>query len=112
TKVVALLFPANRGDLDFSALQCALSLPPRATCAGRFRHDRMRAPNRRRHTARLLGLPPDMRLAMPMGPAYGGLAVWLMVKGFYEGHRPVDTKEYGVGAAVGAIGASAPGSSS
>ncbi len=58
------------------------------------------------------GLPPDMRLAMPMGPAYGGLAVWLMVKGFYEGHRPVDTKEYGVGAAVGAIGASAPGSSS
>jgi hypothetical protein len=27
------------------------------------------------------GLPPETRLAMPLAPAYGALAIWLMVKG-------------------------------
>lgn len=39
----------------------------------------------------LLGYPPEMRLAMPLAPAYLALAVWLMVKGFDERHRPTDT---------------------
>jgi hypothetical protein len=37
----------------------------------------------------LFGYPPEMRLAMPMGPAYLGLALWLIVKGFGE-HRSVE----------------------
>src|SRR5581483_2106283 len=36
----------------------------------------------------LLGYPPETRLAMPLAPAYVALAVWLMVKGFDERHRP------------------------
>jgi hypothetical protein len=32
----------------------------------------------------LLGFPPETRLAMPLAPAYVGLAVWLIVKGFSE----------------------------
>lgn len=32
----------------------------------------------------LLGYPPEMRLAMPLAPAYVALAAWLMVKGFDE----------------------------
>lgn len=35
----------------------------------------------------LLGLSPETRLAMPLGPIYVLLAVWLMVRGFDE--RPV-----------------------
>ena len=37
----------------------------------------------------LLGYPPETRLAMPLAPAYVALAVWLMVKGFDERHRPL-----------------------
>ena len=36
----------------------------------------------------LLGCPPETRLAMPLAPAYVALAVWLIVKGFDERHRP------------------------
>ncbi len=32
----------------------------------------------------LWGLPQETRLAIPMAPAYGALALWLMVKGFDE----------------------------
>lgn len=32
----------------------------------------------------LLGYPPEMRLAMPLAPAYVALAVWLLVKGLNE----------------------------
>ena len=32
----------------------------------------------------VLGYPPEMRLALPMAPAYIGLAVWLIVKGFTD----------------------------
>lgn len=31
-----------------------------------------------------LGYPPEMRLAVPLGPVYGLLAIWLMVRGFNE----------------------------
>ncbi len=31
-----------------------------------------------------LGYPPEMRLAVPLAPAYIGLAVWLIFKGFNE----------------------------
>ncbi len=37
-----------------------------------------------------LGYPPETRLAMPLAPVYVALAVWLMVKGFEERHRPVE----------------------
>ncbi len=40
----------------------------------------------------LFGYPPEMRLAMPLGPAYVALAVWLLVKGFDERHWPVPTE--------------------
>jgi Domain of unknown function (DUF4386) len=36
----------------------------------------------------IFGYPLEMRLAYPLGPAYLLLAVWLMVKGFNEDHRP------------------------
>jgi hypothetical protein len=36
-----------------------------------------------------LGYPPEMQLAMPLAPAYIALAIWLMVKGFYERQHPV-----------------------
>jgi hypothetical protein len=39
----------------------------------------------------LLGYPPEMRLAMPLAPAYLLLAVWLMVKGFDDRQRPLST---------------------
>jgi Domain of unknown function (DUF4386) len=39
----------------------------------------------------LLGYPPETRLAMPLAPAYVALAVWLIVKGFDERHRPLST---------------------
>ena len=37
----------------------------------------------------LLGYSPVTVLAMPLAPAYVALAVWLMVKGFDERHRPL-----------------------
>jgi hypothetical protein len=40
----------------------------------------------------LLGYPPETRLAMPLAPAYVALAVWLMVKGFDERHRPLQAE--------------------
>ena len=39
----------------------------------------------------LLGYAPETRLAMPLAPAYVALALWLMIKGFNEGQRPVST---------------------
>lgn len=44
----------------------------------------------------LLGYPPETRLAMPLAPAYVALAVWLMVKGFEERHRPVEAPDVGL----------------
>ena len=46
----------------------------------------------------LLGYPPETRLAMPLAPAYVALAIWLIVKGFDERHRPLsaETQEIGV----------------
>ena len=44
----------------------------------------------------LLGYPPETRLAMPLAPAYVALAVWLMVKGFDERHRPLQAEARGV----------------
>lgn len=44
----------------------------------------------------LLGYSLEMRLAMPLGPAYVALAVWLMVKGFDERHRPLPAEADGV----------------
>jgi hypothetical protein len=43
----------------------------------------------------LLGYPPETRLAMPLAPAYVALAVWLIVKGFDEQARPVETEAHG-----------------
>ncbi len=42
----------------------------------------------------LLGYPPETRLAMPLAPAYVALAVWLMVKGFDERHRPLQAESW------------------
>lgn len=39
----------------------------------------------------LFGLPPETRLAMPLAPAYLGLALWLIVKGFGVAHLPPAT---------------------
>jgi hypothetical protein len=43
----------------------------------------------------LLGYPPETRLAMPLAPALVALAVWLMVKGFDERHRPLQVQAHG-----------------
>jgi hypothetical protein len=32
----------------------------------------------------MMGYPPETRLAMPLAPAYVGLAIWLIIKGFNE----------------------------
>ena len=40
----------------------------------------------------LLGYPPETRLAMPLAPAYVALALWLIVKGFDERHRPLEAR--------------------
>jgi hypothetical protein len=32
----------------------------------------------------IMGFAPEMRLAVPLGPCYLGLAVWLIIKGFAE----------------------------
>jgi hypothetical protein len=42
----------------------------------------------------LLGYPPETRLAMPLAPAYVALAVWLIVKGFDEQHRPPEAQPH------------------
>ncbi len=43
-----------------------------------------------------LEYPPEMRLAMPLAPAYIALAVWLIVKGFSERHRPLSAEADGI----------------
>jgi hypothetical protein len=40
----------------------------------------------------LLGYAPETRMAMPLAPGYVALAVWLMVRGFDERHRPVQAE--------------------
>ena len=35
----------------------------------------------------IMGFSPEMRLAMPLGPCYVALALWLLVKGFNLPHR-------------------------
>ena len=42
----------------------------------------------------LLGYPPETRLAMPLAPAYVALALWLIVKGFDERHRPFEAQAH------------------
>jgi hypothetical protein len=42
----------------------------------------------------LFGYPPETRLAMPLAPAYVALAVWLIVKGFAEQHRPPEAQAH------------------
>jgi len=44
----------------------------------------------------LWGYPPEARLAMPLAPAYVALAVWLIVKGFDERHRPLEAEVHAV----------------
>lgn len=38
----------------------------------------------------LLGYPVVMEMAMPLGPAYAGLGLWLIVKGFGERRGALD----------------------
>lgn len=40
----------------------------------------------------LWGYTPEPRLAMPLAPAYVALAVWLIVKGFHERQRPLESE--------------------
>ena len=47
----------------------------------------------------LSGYAPETRLAMPLAPAYVALAVWLMVNGFDERHRPLQAEAHAVEAA-------------
>ena len=47
----------------------------------------------------LLGYSPEVRLAMPLAPAYVLLAVWLMVKGLDVRHRPLEGEEHGAASA-------------
>ena len=42
----------------------------------------------------LWGYPPETRLAMPLAPAYVALALWLIVKGFDEQHRPIEAQAH------------------
>ena len=46
-----------------------------------------------------LGYRTVGEMAMPLLPIQIAVAVWLMVKGFEERHRPIRTEEYGVGLA-------------
>jgi hypothetical protein len=39
----------------------------------------------------LWGYPPETRLAMPLAPVYAALAVWLIVKGFPERQRSLES---------------------
>lgn len=41
----------------------------------------------------IMGFPPEMRLAVPLGPCYLGLALWLIIKGFAE-PLPEEAREY------------------
>ena len=56
----------------------------------------------------LLGYRPETRLAMPLAPAYVALAVWLMVKGFDERHRPLQDEVDELEAAGSKEGAELP----
>ena len=47
----------------------------------------------------LWGLAPETWLAVPLAPAYVALALWLMVKGFDERHRPLEAQVQGAEAA-------------
>src|SRR5437588_139649 len=47
----------------------------------------------------LLGYSPEVRLAMPLAPAYVLLAVWLLVKGLDVRHRPLEGEEHGAASA-------------
>ena len=47
----------------------------------------------------LLGYPPETRLGVPLGFAYVSLAVWLILKGFDEQHRPLEPQAHGAGIA-------------
>ena len=40
----------------------------------------------------LLGYSPETRLAMPLAPAYVAIALWLIVKGFDERHRLLESQ--------------------
>jgi hypothetical protein len=40
-----------------------------------------------------LGYPPETRLAVPLAPVYVALALWLMVKGFDESHRRLESPD-------------------
>ena len=42
----------------------------------------------------MLGYPPETWLAVPLAPAYAGLALWLMVKGFDEPRLAVSADEH------------------
>jgi hypothetical protein len=44
----------------------------------------------------ILGYPPEVRLAMPLAPAYVALAVWLMVKGFGARDGPLQAEAHAV----------------
>jgi Domain of unknown function (DUF4386) len=41
-----------------------------------------------------MGYPPETRLAMPLAPAYVALALWLILKGFDERHRPLEAQAH------------------
>lgn len=47
----------------------------------------------------LWGYQPEMRMAMPLAPAYAGLALWLIFKGFSERRRPLEAQVRGAEAA-------------
>ncbi len=40
----------------------------------------------------LLGYPPEMRLALPLAPAWVALSLWLLIKGFDERHRRIPSE--------------------
>jgi hypothetical protein len=42
----------------------------------------------------LFGYPPEMLLALPLAPAYVGLAIWLIVKGFDERDCVLQTEKH------------------
>jgi hypothetical protein len=86
--VVTLLVPAGRRLLDVPALRL-FRLIHRALAAfgllgalGQIAGVTLRG---------LWGYPPETRLAIPLAPAYVAVAVWLMVKGFYEPENPLST---------------------
>ena len=82
--------------MDLPALQCALLLQARSARARCVWAGRGHASDHWSDLAGLLGYLPETRLAMPMAPAYVALAVWLMVKGFDERHRPLEAEAHAV----------------